>query len=259
MKHNSFKIICLIIWACITVFSVSGQERSQNWETKVLESFNGDDGAPYTWQARASRFISVMRNNNGEPIQDSSGNPQRYPRITYVNAYPNNAFPRRTSDDTLRSLGLRGAFDRKGYNWIDLYPVLADDSEGTPAEIPIPGRVSEIDCWVWGSNLKYYLEIYLRDYRGVVHTIRFGNNIAYPGWRSIRVQVPSHIPQERRILPSYAGLTFVKFRLWTTPTENVDNFYVYFKQLRVLTDEFNNLFDGNDLADPDNVNNLWNN
>jgi len=260
MKHISFKIICLIIWACITVFSVSGQNRTQNWETNVLESFNGDDGAPYTWKTQASRFISVVRDKSGQPVQDASGNSQRYPLVTYVEAYPQNAFPRRTADAaTLRSLGLRGAFDRKGYNWIDLYPVKSDDPDGGPAEIPIPGIVDDIDCWVWGSNLRYYIEIYLRDYRGVVHTIRFGDNIAYEGWRSLRIVVPKHIPQERRILPSYAGLTFVKFRIWTTPTENVDSFYIYFKQLRVLTNNFNRLFDGNDLAEPDNVERLWNN
>jgi len=41
------------------------------------------------------------------------------------------------------------------------------------------------------------------------------------------------------------------------PTERVDNFFIYFNQLKVLTDTFETLFDGNDLADPVRVQELW--
>ncbi|MCL2805377.1 MAG: flagellar filament outer layer protein FlaA [Treponema sp.] len=258
MKQGSLKIICLILWAFITVFSAYGQDKAVSWETRVLESFNGDDDAPYTWKTVSSRFISTVRDENGEPVQDSDGNNTKYPLTTYVDAWPASAFGynRDANSTPLRSLGLHGKFDRRGYNWIDMYPVLAGDDK--PFEIPIPGRVSNIDCWVWGANLRYYIEVFLRDYRGVIHTLHLGD-IAYPGWRNLRVNVPNHIPQARRTLPSYAGLTFVKFRIWTQPTERVDNFYIYFKQLKVLTDMFENLFDGNDLADPAHVDRLWSN
>ena len=79
------------------------------------------------------------------------------------------------------------------------------------------------------------------------------------GWRNLRVSVPPIIPQERRILPSNAELHFVKFRVWTYPTERVDNFFIYFKQFRLLSDMFNELYDGYDLGDPDYVDSLWNN
>jgi len=258
MKHSGFKVFCLIIWAFITVFSAYGQDRSVSWETKVLESFNGDDNAPYIWKTQASRFISDVLDANGQPVQSSGGSTEKYPQLIYVEAYPLAGF--RTVVDPnsppLRSLGLHAAFDRRGYNWIDLYPVLAGDTDEKPFEILIPGKVNNIDCWVWGSNLRFYIEVFLRDYRGVVHTIKLGD-ISYPGWRSLRVAIPSSIPQERRILPSHTGLTFVKFRIWTLPVERVDKFYIYFKQLRVLTDVFENLFDGNDLADQSHVDKLW--
>jgi len=258
MKHGSFKIICLIIWACITVFSAYGQEKAINWETRVLESFNGDDDAPYKWKTQSSRFISPVRNENGEVVQDSNGNASYYPLVSYVAAWPVAVFgyARQPDAPALRSLGLHGQFDRKGYNWIDLYPVLSNDPDEKPYEIPIPGRVSNMDVWVWGANLKYYIEIYLRDYRGVIYPLKLGD-IAYPGWRNLRVNIPTNVVQARRTLPSYAGLTFVKFRIWTQPVERVDNFYIYFKQFKVLTDMFEALFDGNDLADPSHVERLW--
>ena len=243
MKHGSLKIICLIILACITVFSGFGDEYTQNFESFILESFNGTGDSEYAWRTEASRFISRT-----DTIT--------YPRLSYINAWPMAAFGNNREGRELRSLGINGAFDRRGYNWIDVYPVKADDPDAGPAEIPIPGRVRSIDMWVWGANLRYYIEIYLRDHLGVVHTLRLGD-ISYPGWRNLRVNVPTSIAQSRRVLPAYAGLTFVKFRIWTQPVERVDHFYVYFKQLRVLTDTFEPLFDGNDLANPEHVADLW--
>ena len=243
MKQIGFKIICLLVWACITVFSGFGQE-AVNLESRILETFNGNGDSSYTWKAEASRFIT--KNDEGD-----------FPKLTYVEAWPISAFGNKSPDgQPLRSLGLHGKFDRRGYNWIDLYPVLSDDSDENPFEIPIPGKVHNIDLWVWGANLRFYIEVYVRDYRGVIHCLELGD-IAYPGWRNLRVNIPTNIPQARRILPSYAGLTFVKFRIWTRPVERVDNFYVYFKQLKILTDTFDGLFDGSDLADPQNVEQLW--
>jgi len=244
MKHVGFKITCLIIWAFIAVFSSFGDELTNEFETRVLETFNGD--SDYKWKSDASKFTTKANNIS-------------YPKLTYVEAWPIAAFGNNRGSNTqeLKSLGINGRFDRKGYNWIDIYPVKSDD-ENTPFEIRIPGRVHSIDMWVWGANLNYYIEIFLRDYQGVVHTLRMGS-IAYTGWRNLRVNIPSNIPQAKRILPAYAGLSFVKFRIWTQPPEHVSNFYIYFKQLKVLTDVFEALFDGNELADPKHVESIWNN
>jgi len=120
----------------------------------------------------------------------------------------------------------------------------------------MPGRVSTLDMWVWGSNLNFYLEAYVRDYQGVVHSLNMGD-LAFQGWRNLKVRIPNNISQSKRILPRYAGMHFVKFRIWTTPVERVDNFYVYFNQMKVLTDIFESFFDGDELADPDRVHELW--
>jgi hypothetical protein len=37
----------------------------------------------------------------------------------------------------------------------------------------------------------------------------------------------------------------------------VDNFYIYIDQLKVLTDTFESFFDGDELADPDWINDVW--
>jgi hypothetical protein len=244
MKHTSFKFICLIVWACITVFSGFGDEVTTQLETRVLESFNGESDSSLEWKAVGSRFISKI-------------NDVTYPLVNYVDAWPVAAFGYNRGSDSppVRSFGINGRFDRQGYNWIDVYPVLKTAPDN-PYEIPIPGRVHNMDMWVWGANLKFYIEIYVRDYMGVIHALKLGD-VSYAGWRNLKVDVPTTIRQSRRILPSYAGLQFVKFRIWTQPVEKVDNFYIYFKQFKVLTDMFESLFDGNDLADPSTVEKLW--
>ena len=110
--------------------------------------------------------------------------------------------------------------------------------------------------WVWGANLQYYIEIYVRDWQGVVHSLYLGD-ISHQGWKNLRTRVPTSIQQSRRVLPRLAGLSFIKFRIWTTPVERVDNFYIYFNHFKVLTDTFESLFDGDELADPERVQELW--
>jgi len=244
MKKGSFKFICLIVWACIMISPrLFADEITQSFESRILESFNGDSDAKYVWKSDSSKFITKTDTTT-------------YPILTYVDAWPVAVFGyNRTGDASLKSFGIHGRFDRKGYNWIDIYPALKDKPD-EPFEIPIPGRVRNFDMWVWGANLKYYIEIYVRDYRGVVYGFKLGD-ISYIGWKNLQVDLPKNIVQSRRTLPAYAGLHFVKFRVWTQPVERVDDFYIYFKQFKILTDMFDPLFDGNDLADPDHVEKLW--
>ncbi|HCC36228.1 MAG TPA: hypothetical protein DEQ14_00650 [Treponema sp.] len=242
MKHGSFTAIrmalCLIL-AFAAVVSTYGDDVTNQLESVILESFNGD--SEYVWKLEASKFATQT--------DDVS-----YPLMSYISAWPVAVFGyNRENNQDMKSLGIHGRFDRRGYNWIDIYPT---DGEDAPVEIPVPGRIRNIDMWVWGSNLDYYLEAYFRDYNGVIHNIRLGN-IGFTGWRNLRANIPTSVPQSKRILPRLAGLRFIKFRLWTQPTEKVGDFYVYFKQFKVLTDTFESLFDGNELADPDYVQELW--
>jgi hypothetical protein len=244
MKQGSFTairlIVCITILALASVFSAFGDDITEDLEGLMLEAFNGD--SDYTWKLEASKFASK--------VDDT-----QYPMSTYVEAWPIAVFGyNRDGSKDIKSFGIHGKFDRRGYNWIDIYPT--KEGEDGPAEIPIPGRLRYLDMWVWGSNLDFYIEAYLRDYQGVVHNIKLGN-IGFAGWKNLRAYIPGSIRQSKRQLPRYAGLTFVKFRLWTQPTEGVGDFYVYFKNFKTLTDTFESLYDGDELADPEHVQELW--
>jgi len=256
MKYGSIKAVWLVVLACIAVLSAPADEVTVDLTSIVLESFNGEsthewhDGRhprtyEFTWEMSASKFATTAT--------DADGNEVNYPVSTYVDAWPIALFGYNRGGRDIKSFGINGRFDRQGYNWIDVYPV---DGDGEPFEIPMPGRVRYMDLWVWGANLNYYIETYVRDYQGIVHIIRLGN-IAHQGWRNLRANIPNNIRQSKRILPARAQLQFVKFRIWTQPLEQVNNFYIYFKQFKILTDTFETLFDGDDLADPDLIPELW--
>jgi len=262
MKQGSFRAVrlavLLLFMLSLTVFQAFGDEATVDFVSIVLEKFNGETSHEWTlggkvynfdfeWAVDASKFASRV-------------NDEQFPKLTHVEAWPMQAFGINRNNMDLKSLGIWGKFDRRGYNWVDIYPSIPGSAQnGEPPEafeIPVPGRIQYLDMWVWGSNLNYYLEAYFRDHQGVVHPLYMGN-LGYTGWKNLRVRIPTSIRQSRRVLPRFAGLHFVKFRIWTTPMERVDNFYIYFNQMKVLTDAFESTFDGDDLADPDRVQALW--
>lgn len=256
MKQGSFRAlsfaVSLILLAGMAVFSAFGDENTVDWDSVVIETFGNNSLHEWTiggkahsydfnWKLEASKFATQY----GEDI---------FPKLNYVSSWPMALHGTNREGRDIQSLGIWGKFDRRGYNWIDLYPVSGPTDE--PFEIPLPGRVSTIDTWVWGSNLNYYIEVYFRDYQGIVHSVYLGD-IAFTGWKNLRVKIPSNIPQTKRIQPRLAPLTFVKFRIWTTPLEQVDNFYIYLNHLKIQTDTFESLYDGDELGDPDRVQEFW--
>ncbi|MDR2177853.1 MAG: flagellar filament outer layer protein FlaA [Treponema sp.] len=251
MKQGCFKVVCLVLLACVVVIPGFSDETTLNSEAFVIESFDGDtahewlvagklNSYEYSWQGTANRFVT-----------------EGYPRISSVSAWPQALFGINREGNNYRALGILGNFKHPGYNWVDVYPVAVNaEGEEEAFEIPLPGRVQYLDIWAWGASRDFYLDAYVRDYQGIVHVLRMGA-LSHKGWESLRVSVPSHIRQSRRVVPHYAGLRFIKFRIWTGRTESVGDFYVYLDQFKILTDTFESFYDGNDLADPEHVQELW--
>jgi hypothetical protein len=242
MKQNSFKAFWLIFMVAVAVSFAFGDDNAVQLESRILESFDGDSG--YTWQIQGSKYASVI----GEDA---------YPKLTYVATWPTQVFGQNTEGRELQALGVWGKFDRRGFNWIDIYPSGGEGEDtDAPAKIPMPGRSQMIDVWVWGSNLNYQLEAYVEDYRGIVHMIPMGS-INHTGWKNLKANIPATIPQSKQVLPRLESLKFVKFRIWTGAAEPVDNFYIYFDQLKLLTDTFESKYDGEELADPAKIQEFW--
>jgi hypothetical protein len=274
MKHGNIGAIFLVIVMMAgTTLAAFGDEYTVNLESKVIDTFDNTEKALYVWHKEASRYaVGKDTADKDNPSFANLGleDGDFFPKINHFEIWPTALFRNNRDNRELRSLGIWGKFKRMGYNWIDIYPKLKSEGENAkPYEIPIPGRVRYLDLWVWGSNLNFYIEAFLRDEQGVVHIIPLGN-IAHQGWKNLRAGVPTNIPQRRRIIVDAAAsntltvedrnsifLKFIKFRIWTTPREAVGNFYIYFDQFKVLTDTFISLYDGDDLTDPEWIRENW--
>ena len=235
----------LIILAALLLFasasSLMADEAIQNFESVVLETFDNPDARQ--WAVVGSKFIT-----DGMPL------------VVYAPAWPEALFGANRDNLDLKVLGVQASFDRQGYNYLEFIPVEKDQS-GTlqPAPIDLVGRVQTLDLWVWGSNYDYYMEAHVMDYTGRVHVLPLGG-LKYVGWNNLKARIPSYIPQAGgHITPGgfLKALKLVKLVLWTKPTENVAGFNVYLDQIKILTDSFVTRFDGDDLADPAYVQEIW--
>ena len=222
---------------------------TENLQSRIIERFDSPTETGryeyrqnHRWIVRGSKFVT-----------------EGFPVFSWVETWPQALYRTAPEGVELRSLGIQAAFDRMGYNFLEIIPVEDEnDDNGNPVPkgIPIPGRVKNIDLWVWGSNYNYYLDLHLMDHRGIVHVLRMGD-LNFPGWRNLRVNVPSSIPQDVVYLPQRKGLELVKLVMWTRPTERVNGFFIYFDEIKVFTDVFEEPFDGDALTNPALLENLW--
>ena len=240
-RFVSLLIFAIILFSFVGISTVLADERVQNLESRIIESF--DDPDSQEWYVRGSKFIA-----------------EGFPLTVYADAWPEALYGANRGGKELKVLGVKAAFDRKGYNFIEMFPVEEDES-GTlvPRALDMPGRIKTIDLWVWGSNYDYYFEAHVRDLTGRVHVLQMGG-LKYVGWQNLRASIPAYIPQSGGYVTEggfIKTLELVKLVLWTKPAESVAGFNLYVDQIKVLTDTFVTRFDGDDLADPSNVQGIW--
>ena len=73
----------------------------------------------------------------------------------------------------------------------------------------------------------------------------------------MRVTIPQHIPQAEKYIPKEKPLKFTKYVIWTRPAEVVDGFFIYIDHMKVLTDLYIERFDGDNLVNPDLLEQIW--
>lgn len=235
MKSGVLLIILLLLGALMT----GAQETTTlTYATRVIESF--DDPEAQLWIVQGSKFAT-----------------EGYPQMEYAKIWPQQLFGRNWENVDLRCIGIYCKFDREGFNYIEFIPVREDQNGNYVSDpLTIPGRAKYLDLWVWGSNYDYYMEVHLVDFRGMNHVLPLGS-LNFEGWQSMSVNIPTSIPQVDHHLPKYKNIELTKLVLWTRPEEKVDGFYVYIDHIKVLTDLYQQRFDGDDLVDSRTVEQIW--
>lgn len=228
---------------------------AERLESIVVDTF--DDPALRVWTENSQEMKEERQwVVTGSKFSTKEGDVQ-YPLLANVEGdgtFPDALFGNNPNKLPLKSLGIYAKFDRKGYNYFEIFPAKKDDKGALiPAPMILPGQVKMIDLWAWGSNYRLSLEIHLRDYRGIPYVLQAGS-LNFQGWKNIRVNVPNNIPQSSSYLGTYKGLGLTKFVVKTDPLERVDGFFTYFDHLKVLSDMHQNPFDGKSLLNEEFIN-----
>ena len=232
MKQGVVLTVFVLMFTVVCI-PLAAQDSGVNYQTYMVETFDSPESSEITWNGVGSKFIT-----------------EGYPVLKYFDGMPNALRVMQSdTEQQYKFLGVQFKFNRKGDNWVDIYPTKGSgegDSAAAPYEIPLKGIVQRLDLWVWGAGYAYDLEILLRDCNGLIHTLPVAT-LNYYGWRNLAVTIPSNIQQRSRYLSQTKNMSFVAFRIRTQPTENVDDFYIFFDELKALTNTRLASYDGFEL------------
>jgi hypothetical protein len=146
-------------------------------------------------------------------------------------------------------LGSRVDFLRRGYSSFTIYPV---------RPIPIEGITKTISVWVAGRNFNHTLNLLVQDYFGRSYELYVGK-LNFQGWKRMTVAIPPQVEDGKNGIVqrdyhynNQMGIRVTGFRINCDPMEAQGSYYIYFDDLRAVTD----LFAEND-RDPDDMPDAW--
>jgi hypothetical protein len=139
-------------------------------------------------------------------------------------------------------------------DWKDKTPKLTyNPSTGKDEQergLELPGKAKGISLWVHGRGHPYTMEAWVKDYRGATHIVKFGS-LNFVGWRPLKAYIPTSVPQEFESFPQTRILKITRFVIRAVPNapreELMEVAYLFFDQVKVLTDTYEVNFDGNEL------------
>jgi hypothetical protein len=146
-------------------------------------------------------------------------------------------------------LGVKTEFYNRGYNEIYV------DAQ---RPIPIEGITKIVSVWVVGRNYNHMLWLELKDFFGNSYELPMGK-LNFEGWKKLSVAIPPQNPDGRSGIvqrnfhfTSHMGLRVVGFRIQCDPDEAFGTYYIYFDDLRAVTDLF-----AEDMRDTDDMPDTW--
>ncbi|MDR1574920.1 MAG: flagellar filament outer layer protein FlaA [Treponema sp.] len=143
-------------------------------------------------------------------------------------------------------LGARVDFLRRGYKSVTVYPT---------RPIPIEGITKTISMWLAGRNYNHEIKLLIQDFFGRNYELYMGK-LNFQGWKKLTVAIPPQaedglgVVQRNYHYNNQMGIKIMGFRIDCDPMESYGSYYVYFDDLRAVTDLFaENNRDADDMAD----------
>jgi len=254
-----------------TVVIANTNTKNTNIQTVILDDFELVDGQPKRmWVLIPDRFGREGNKDSGASLQ----------KLTFISSWPEAYFGTKvqdkgraeffygpkgtpTNDEKTKYTDVSGTclamwitFNRPGYNKVELHPLAKDGDDWVKEPVPFVGKIQRVDMWIWGANFNYNVDMVLVDFKGAEHRLAVGN-IKHIGWKNFLINIPHTIPQSIDYIPSLKTLALQKFIIWTEPTENIKGAYIYFDQIKYVTDVFAEIYDGYQLGDPEHIKKVW--
>ncbi len=137
-------------------------------------------------------------------------------------------------------LGAKVQFLRRAGSSFAIYPV---------RPLPIEGLTKTLSVWVVGRNYNHVLKAVIEDYFGRRQELTFGK-LNFMGWKKLTVAIPPSIVQDEFHFVVKRGIKFVGFRIDADLKEAYGTYYIYFDDLRAVTDLFDEYYrDTDDMPD----------
>jgi hypothetical protein len=146
-------------------------------------------------------------------------------------------------------LGTRVDFLRRGYNSFTIYPI---------RPIPIEGITKTVSLWIAGRNFNHVINLLIQDFFGRDYEIYVGK-LNFQGWKKLTVAIPPQaedgingVVQRNYHYNNQMGIKITGFRIDCDPMEAYGSYYIYFDDLRAVTDLF-----AEDNRDSDDMSDAW--
>lgn len=115
--------------------------------------------------------------------------------------------------------------------------------------LPIEGITKTVSVWVAGRNTEHRLELLVADHFGNSAIIPMGK-LNFSGWKKLTVTIPPDLKQRDYHYNDRMGITITGFNVNCNVDETYGRYYIYFDDLRAVTDLFaEESRDGDDMMD----------
>lgn len=137
-------------------------------------------------------------------------------------------------------LGVKVAFNQRGYSHFRIRP---------SRPIKVPGITKAVTVWICGRSFKHRMYMHVLDYKGTEMILDMGL-IDFVGWKKLSIAIPVTIEQDNYHNTEWRGLSFSGFSILCDPADTYGLYYIYFDELRAITDVYNEEYrDEDDMQD----------